>query len=758
MNKDSHKAYIDAREREEPPTKRRRLSGAQDEIMQDQTDARKASNACHNVEVVAPTREYDVGIRAFVNDGNLPFVGTLKTRYTDFLVNEILPNGTVVHLKNMRAPRIDATDTNEQTKFSGHDDKVNSEPEANDQQSSAGLASKHVANIEDTHVQPKDELPTISDEQQKQLIDYLNETAATEMLALYDSINTNPKIKASQHPVVRTEFTSDRSVRSQIHQFIRETFQSKIESSTDHDGILVLKASQSVGRNKQRGGQKSRDQRPGKLGWQDRGGEYVHFTLYKENRDTMESISWLTKQLRCNAKIFQFAGTKDRRAVTSQRCSAYRIEAERLAAQNQSLRGSKIGDFEYHTQGLELGELGGNEFVITLRDCRMERREDIDLEVLQNDMQARMKSLRDNGYLNYYGEQRFGTFSVRTDVIGQHILREDLQAACNAILSYQDDALIAAQDEVSATTIGQDDKNRALAIHKWRTDRALSEALDILPRKFSAEAQVMRHLHRHGNDFLGALLSIQRNLRLMYVHAYQSLVWNMAASKRSELYGSKVVTGDLVLVKEHKDKEIKTEHTNGITIDADGEQIVQPGEDDRATNEDDYFDRARALTEEEAASGQYSIFDIVLPQPGYDVLYPENAAGEYYSTFMKSEEGGQMDPFDMRRKHRDFSLSGSYRKVFARIGEDYEARVHRYEKDDEQFVKTDMDVIQEEKKKQDMNQEVEAESNGAAEQNRNKLAVVLKFQLGSSQYATMVLRELSRGGIVPYKPDFSGGR
>jgi len=35
---------------------------------------------------------------------------------------------------------------------------------------------------------------------------------------------------------------------------------------------------------------------------------------------------------------------------------------------------------------------------------------------------------------------------------------------------------------------------------------------------------------------------------------------------------------------------------------------------------------------------------------------------------------------------------------------------------------------------------------------------VLKFQLGASQYATIALRELSKGGIQQYKPDFSGGR
>lgn len=47
----------------------------------------------------------EVGITNFVNYDNVGFEGILKMRYTDFLVNEILPNGDVLHLKNLRVPR-----------------------------------------------------------------------------------------------------------------------------------------------------------------------------------------------------------------------------------------------------------------------------------------------------------------------------------------------------------------------------------------------------------------------------------------------------------------------------------------------------------------------------------------------------------------------------------------------------------------------------------------------------------------------------
>ena len=49
-------------------------------------------------------KEAQCGIIQYVSP-NLPgFTGILKKRYTDFLVNEILPNGQVIHLDNLKGP------------------------------------------------------------------------------------------------------------------------------------------------------------------------------------------------------------------------------------------------------------------------------------------------------------------------------------------------------------------------------------------------------------------------------------------------------------------------------------------------------------------------------------------------------------------------------------------------------------------------------------------------------------------------------
>jgi tRNA pseudouridine13 synthase len=591
---------------------------------------------------------------------------------------------------------------------------------------------------------------------------YLSEKAAEELLTLYNKILSSPDSKPRDHGVVTATIPAEKLVRTALHNDIRRIFEARIDSSTDKEKNLMT-FSAAIPHNKrpsnQRGYHGNQMRGQGKLGWADRGGEHLHFCLYKENKDTMEVISYLARQLKMNARSFQFAGTKDRRAVTVQRVSAYRLEENWLASQNRALRNSAVGDFEYQKYGLELGDLKGNEFVITLRECEWEHARDSPIreKILEakGAISQACRNLHEEGFFNYYGLQRFGTFSMRTDVVGVKLLQGDFQGACEAILHYNPHVLVAAQDLDSTEQISSDDKARAEAINLFQEDGRVNEALDKLPRKFSAECTLIRHLGRNKKDHAGAIQTIQRNLKLMYVHAYQSLVWNCAVGERWRLFGSQVVQGDLVLVNDHKDKQADAADV-AEAVDADGEVVIQPTGADRAQAVDDMFERARALTAEEAASGEYSIFDIVLPLPGYDILYPANAMTDFYKNFMSSERGGGLDPFNMRRKTRDFSLSGSYRKVLARIGSGYDVQVRAYKDDNEQFVDTDLDVI---KKQAYAPQPSSLPTTESREpEDGDKLAMVLKMQLGSSQYATMALRELSKSGIQAYKPDFGGGR
>ena len=98
-----------------------------------------------------------------------------------------------------------------------------------------------------------------------------------------------------------------------------------------------------------------------------RPGDYCHFVLYKEDRDTMDAINQLAHHLHLRPNMFTYCGVKDRRAKTSQLVSIRRVEASRLAALNRRLRGIVLGNFAYQKQPLALGQLYGNRFQIVLR-------------------------------------------------------------------------------------------------------------------------------------------------------------------------------------------------------------------------------------------------------------------------------------------------------------------------------------------------------------------------------------------------------
>jgi tRNA pseudouridine13 synthase len=437
----------------------------------------------------------------------------------------------------------------------------------------------------------------------------------------------------------------------------------------------------------------------GRPTWQELGGEHLHFSLYKENKDTMEVVSYISSQLRTSPKQFSFAGTKDRRGVTVQRVSVLRVYADTLANLNRTLRGSKVGDFKYEKHRLELGDLAGNEFLITLRDCTFGDSDAVEgkekVALADKVIGDAVKNMQVHGFINYYGLQRFGTYSVGTHDVGIKILQGDFEGAVKAILTYGNDALACASDPnfvpADGKPLPRDDIARAEALHLFKTTGESQTALEKLPKKFSGETSIIRYMNRNKRDFVGALLQIPRNLRLMYVHAYQSLVWNMVASERWTRYGGKVIKGDLVLVDSEAMKHIAT--VKEQEVDENGEIIVLPSAGDVAVSQDDLWERARPLTTEEAASGKYSIFDIVLPTPGYDVEYPDSDIGDYYKEFMASERGGGLDPGNMRRAQQDFSLSGSYRKLLSQIGKDITYEIKLYNEDNEQMVETDLEKI-----------------------------------------------------------------
>lgn len=130
--------------------------------------------------------------------------------------------------------------------------------------------------------------------------------------------------------------------------------------------------------------------------------------------DTMDALNQLAMNLRMKPNNFSYAGTKDRRAWTTQWVSLKKVEPSDILRVAKSIRGAYVGNFKFAKVPLKLGMLRGNRFRIALRN------------VIGTDEQIEkaMVSLRDDGFINYYGLQRFGTVvAIPTYQIGKTLLQ-----------------------------------------------------------------------------------------------------------------------------------------------------------------------------------------------------------------------------------------------------------------------------------------------------------------------------------------------
>ncbi|KAK4106689.1 pseudouridine synthase [Parathielavia hyrcaniae] len=619
-----------------------------------------------HVPAVRAETEKSLGITQRSAAINFAWTGDIRKRYTDFLVNEIRKDGTVLHLRD----------------FEEEDAPL---PTAIERKPSAA----------ELKLDNKPKVHPVSEDDRKALAALLGEPITQKLIELDEKTQAKETLTPNERSVVFDAIT-DRAKRGAIHQQeIRRIFGGRFDTVADATGIITATAakwasnSRAASQNWSQnwGPRRDNSRRDQAREFGERGGEFLHFTLYKENKDTMDAVNTIARLLKIKASNFGFAGTKDRRAGTVQRISVYRQKASNLIWLNSRIPNVKVGDFEYSKEPLQLGQHGGNEFVITLKNCQPLGGDNCSLpqrmKMIQQAVECGLAYLKHNGYINYYGLQRFGTYTIGTHLLGMKILKGDYEGFIEDILHIDDDLL----KEVLSNTPQQygsgkdlqnnrDDHNRARGITTWKASKNARKALEFLPKRFSSETAIIRHLGKNPKDFTGAVLSITRGMRMMYVHAYQSYVWNFVATRRWSKYGAKVIEGDLVLL------------TGTRRRDKADDDEFNPYDDN---DDDNIYAQAHAVTAADVASGKFTIFDVVLPTPGYDVTYPRNEIGEFYVEFMGNPENGALSPFDMRRKQREFSLSGNYRPLIGRLIGNPQYAVRAYRDDTEQMYPTDLD-------------------------------------------------------------------
>lgn len=616
---------------------------------------------------VRAASEQKLGLLHFSSPQNHGWHGDVRKRFTDFLVNEIQKNGEVLHLSDYSlGSRPKDADVHIPGQFHQQPQHSVTPTPTSDAPAPASDASSL----------------QVSDEDLKILVGLLDESTTQALKGLFERIGASgtsrldPRANSVKFPPM------ERSQRGKIHQEIRRIFQSRIETETGSDGIITAVPSNRFTKNPRGGGQRHRSTQPS---FKKMGGEYLHFTLYKENKDTMDAVNQIARMLKIKANNFGFAGTKDRRAATVQRISAFHAKHQTLDFLNGQIPAIKMGDYKYSKYPIQLGDHGGNEFKITVKNVSVSRGQGCSLkrrvQMTTQAVEISVAEMAKYGFINYFGLQRFGTHFIGTHELGKMLLMEDYEAVIDGILHVDPDYMSKVMSgSVEETPANRDEINRVRAIIQWKTARNAKAALQYMPRRFGSEMNVISHLAKNPRDPQGAILTITRGMRNLYLHAYQSYVWNHAVSHRWAKYGSKVIPGDLVWAASEK---------------ASVDDVGDAG--DTTASDEPQFQRARHLTEAEVQSGKYTVFDLVLPVPGYDILYPDNDIGEFYVEFMSRPENGRLNPHQMRRSKKDFSLSGAYRHIVGKFIGEPKWEVRTYTDDNEQMRPTDANLIEQRK-------------------------------------------------------------
>ena len=236
--------------------------------------------------------------------------------------------------------------------------------------------------------------------------------------------------------------------------------------------------------------------------------EYLHLTLVKRNLDTIRAVQLISKSLGISRKRIKFAGNKDKRAVTSQRISIFNVSIKEV--RKVKVKGIKLKDFRYSSEEIKIGDLWGNRFTVRITDIPFEK------EVIRERVEEFKREIA-NGIANFFGIQRFGEKRTINHLIGKRIILGDFEGALKILLS-----------EVSEKESERSREARTYLMENWRDWKG---ALRIFPKWLYIERSVLDHLAKYPNDLIGALRKIPKGIRLIFVNAYQSYIFNLTLSE-----------------------------------------------------------------------------------------------------------------------------------------------------------------------------------------------------------------------------------
>ncbi|MCK5772574.1 MAG: tRNA pseudouridine(13) synthase TruD [Thermoplasmata archaeon] len=238
-------------------------------------------------------------------------------------------------------------------------------------------------------------------------------------------------------------------------------------------------------------------------------GKFVTARIESYNWETNRLIRALSRKLGISRNSISFAGTKDKRAITTQYFSIV-TTLERI--DDLYLKDIRILDRYYSNRKLEIGDLKGNHFRIKIKGIDLER------TAIKRIVKTNMDEINNiSGFANFFGVQRFGIIRSITHKVGEMIVKNDIE---KAVFTY------------IGNPCKKESSDAISARDRIEKERDFKAALSYYPVNYSFERMMIDHLSKRDSDWEGAIEVLPLNLKMMFIHAYQSYLFNRILSSR----------------------------------------------------------------------------------------------------------------------------------------------------------------------------------------------------------------------------------
>ncbi len=227
--------------------------------------------------------------------------------------------------------------------------------------------------------------------------------------------------------------------------------------------------------------------------------------MVKQGFSTFEALERLAETLNLPMNQITYGGLKDGKAITAQRVSLNSITSEQLAS--VSIPNLFLKNAHYRVGMRNIGELIGNRFTILVRTG----------ETNNDTLQARLAEIKQNGFLNFFSLQRFGS-RLQTHVVGKLVLQSKYDEAFRLWLVGESPHEGRALQQI-----------RSQAAAQWGNWSAMAEEFSQFPYFFQNELKALHILTQNPGNLAGALEAIGDQIKFA-VNAYGSYCFNAVLS------------------------------------------------------------------------------------------------------------------------------------------------------------------------------------------------------------------------------------